>query len=558
MARKPELYGEWKKDIKYDFVFIGAGHNALTCAAYLARAGCKVILFEQKNLIGGGAMTVEHEDLIGGPYEGLTIMTKERAVPGWKHNIHSQMHGWLWGGPSPKHMELEKYGCRYILPDNQYSCVFSDGTSITQWKDVDKTCESIARISKRDAKTYKEFYEEFKGFDDLIMNALANKPASYSEFFKILDANYTGKKIMRWMFTNSRKIVDEIFEDEKVKTWLMWLITQIGNPQDLEGSGYAVPTLVAHTHNHPWGIAVGGSRSLAIALARNVEAHGGAVVAGKKVTKILFEGNTAVGIKLEDGEEVRAEKAVVSSAGVPQTILTMIEEGLLDENMIYGAKSYKWDSMVLATLHLALKVKPHFVAAEKNPEVDDSFCFAFGVDSLDEMQTVFNDLREKRLPRKPGGLGCNASIYDRSMVPEGSEGTTPFYWQFTCYDLGGDPYNWERFREEAMELFLRPWQKACPNITEENIVAKFLYTPYDITVGNPHMARGSMALGDMALDNMFTFRPFIDGFSYKIPKINNLYFTGGTTHPSGGITMMPGFNAANQIAEDFNLRKWWA
>jgi phytoene dehydrogenase-like protein len=557
MSKQPEIYGEWKKNEKYDFVFIGAGHNALACAGYLARTGHKVILFESKNLVGGGAMTVEHEDLIGGPYEGLSIMTKERAVPGWKHNIHSQMHGWLWGGPMPRDMELEKYGCRYIQPEIQYSCVFSDGRSITQYKSVDKTCESIAKISKKDAKTYKDFYEEFKGFDDLIMGAFANKPVPYSEFFRVLEQNEMGRKILRWTLSSARKIIDELFEEEYVKVWLMWLICQIANPQDQEGTGFSIPTLVSHTHNHPWAIAVGGSRSLAIALANNVAAHGGTVIGGKKVTKIIFEGNRAVGIKLDSGEEVIAEKAIISSAGVQQTILGMIDESLLDDNILYGAKTYKWDAMVLCTPHLALKVKPHFVAAEKNPDVDESFCFSFGVDTLDEMQTVFNDLREKKLPRMPGGLGCNASIYDRSMVPEGSNGTTPFYWQFTCYDLEGDPYNWEKMREEALEHLLKPWRKACSNVKDDNIVAKFLYTPYDITIGNPHMGKGSMLLGDGTLDNSFTFRPFISGFSYKVPKLQGLYFTGGTTHPMGGITGMCGYNTANQVAEDFNIKKWW-
>ncbi|MDY6862562.1 MAG: FAD-dependent oxidoreductase, partial [Thermodesulfobacteriota bacterium] len=122
----------------YDVVIIGGGHNGLTCGCYLAKSGQKVGVFERRHNIGGGCCT------------------EEMTLPGFKHNLHSFIHGGLHSGPVYKDLELEKYGSRYLFPETQWGMVFEDGRALVQYKDIDRTCKEIEKFSLKDAGTYKE------------------------------------------------------------------------------------------------------------------------------------------------------------------------------------------------------------------------------------------------------------------------------------------------------------------------------------------------------------------------------------------------------------------
>jgi phytoene dehydrogenase-like protein len=182
----------------------------------------------------------------------------------------------------------------------------------------------------------------------------------------------------------------------------------------------------------------------------------------------------------------------------------------------------------------------------------------WGAESTIELQTQFNDITELKLPRYPGGLACTASIHDRTQAPP--DKYTTFYWQWTTYFIDGDPKNWdnEEFRNEVLDTWTARWREYAPNLTEENILGRYLYTPTDmekLTTG--HMKFASLMLGDMGLDHMNFFRPFHGVSQYKVPGIDGLYLTGGTTHPTGGIHGASGYNVSNVIAEDLRIRKWW-
>ncbi len=518
-----------------DVVVIGAGHNGLASAAYLAKAGLETIVVEEKDEIGGGTTT------------------KEVTAPGFKHNVQSCMHSWLLSSPVYSDLELEKLGVSYVFPDPQYAMVFRDGRSIILHMSVDKTCESIARFSPRDASTYRTLYEQFRGLKQIVLGSWSVPPAPPSALYAALENDDDGMELIRMVLADCRTVVEDYFENDLVRTFILGL-TNLVTPQDLKGAGIMVPLMIA-VHDQPWGICVGGSIRVALALARHLRDHGGEIVGGSAVRSIVVEGGTAVGVDLENGERIRARRGVISACGAPQTVLELLDESLLDRGTTWRARRYQWDEMVQVIPHLALRQAPRWNATD--PTLKDCVFIAFGIDDADMFQTIYNDAREKRLPRNLGGVAVVPTLADPSMAPAGMH--TALYWQWTTFDIQGDPNNWDApdLRQELMSRMLETWGRYAGNITEENIVGKYLWTPFDTSRHSRAMGRGSGQQGQMSLDQMNRLRPWIGSSDYKLPGVENLYLTGGTCHPAGGVHGFPAYNVVNTFADDHKLKKWW-
>jgi len=392
---------------RYDFVFIGGGHNSLTAAAYLAKAGESVIVLEQRDIIGGACMTVDGSTLPG-------------LLPGFKISTHSQSHIWLHLGPVPKDLELEKYGARWIFPDPAYATVFSDGSSIVQYKDVDRTAKQIEKFSKRDAKRYRELYKEYRGLLNMIINSWFSSPAPYSQIFAPLEGTETGKNLVKMMLQSCKDIANQLFESEQMKVFIMHAATQGANPQDVNGTGLMFLLLSLTMADLPWGVPVGGSNMIAQALKRFIDAHGGKVICSKLVTKIIVENKKAVGVELSDGERIGANKAVVSSAGTQQTVLELIGRESFSDSTVYKAEGYRWDINSAILPIVLLKESLDWKAAEKEPDLNKTaVLIACGCDTLEEMQISTNDIKENRLNRIPFGITYQPSKVAPSIAPGG-------------------------------------------------------------------------------------------------------------------------------------------
>jgi phytoene dehydrogenase-like protein len=532
---RPEIFGEREKNDKYDFIIIGAGPNGLAVAGYLAKAGQKVLVLERRDIIGGAAMT-------------------EEIIPGCKINTHSQFHGWLHYGPVPEDLEIEKYGCRYIFPDVVFAAVFEDETGFVIYKDLEKTIKEIERFSKKDAKTYRETFHEFKELNRIFVNSWFNPPASYSEMFAPLEGTEEGQWIIRDMLANVGVIANNAFESEKLKSAILYMAIQGANLVDMNTTGTMYHMYVMY-HERPWAIAEGGSRSLPLALSRFIAAHGGVVQAGKDVTKIIIEKGTAVGVECADGERIMAEKAVVSNVAAPVTVLELIGEDYLAPNTIRGAKGFEWDKNTAAIFYLALNNPIDYKAAKWNPDVNRALGVGVGFESVEDFQRLANEIKENKDLSKPGGFTANFTLYDPSQAPPNKHLVD--MWYLCCYDLDGDVKNWDLRKEEIMDRITAAWSRYANNLNKDNIWGRCIYTPYDITKNYPNMRKGSMMLGDVSMYQMYSYRPWPGAANYKIKEISNLYLTGGTTHPTGGVHCGCGYNTVNQIAKDLNIRRWW-
>jgi phytoene dehydrogenase-like protein len=518
----------------YDVILIGGGHNGLTCGSYLAKAGLKVIVFERRHNIGG------------------CVATEEVTLPGFKHNTHSCYHGWIHAGPVYKDLELEKYGSKYVFPEAQYSAVFKDGRSIILYKDLERTCKEIEKFSPKDAQTYREINKEYEGLRDIFMQGFFSQPVPATAFETPFMQTEAGLELIRMMRSSPRAVAEDLFESEEVRTWCMGMATQMGNGQDMFGTGFYFLIMFVVMHIKPWGISIGGSRMLAEAMTKFLEAHGGKVMKNTHVDKILVEGGKAVGVKLADGTKVTG-KTVISNTHPPATFLEMVGEEHLTPDLIKKVKRFKPDDTMLFMIHLALNEPAKWKAAEKNPDIMNSFGVFFGFETCDEYQTQFNDIKEGILPRMPGGLVAFPTVHDPTQAPPGKH--TGYFNACTTYFIKG---GWDEEKNAKFaDDYLRVMKEYAPNMDSNNIIGRFLYSPLDQEREIISVYKGGMMLGAVSPDQMFSLRPFPTLRPYRAPGIEGLYMCGGHNHSGGGTIGAPGYNCANAIADDLKLKKWW-
>jgi len=519
---------------EYDLIIVGGGHNGLTCGAYLSKAGLKILVLEYRDIIGGFTMT-------------------EELRPGYRCNTHSTTHSWINAGPVYKDLELWKYGYEILYHDPQHAAVFRDGTSIIQYRDVDRTCEQIKKISLRDAKTYKEFFHEFRELYDVVIGSWYNPPVPYHQVFAPLEGTKAGARVIKMLLSSCRDIANELFDDDRVKIMILHYACQGANHPDTQGTGLMFATLFVGTHISPWGLAKGGSINCAIGLKNFIEAHGGKVVVNKPVKRILIENKVAVGVETEDGERITANKGIVSACGTVNMVLNLIGEEYLPEETIAEAKRYRWDANTAYYVYVATKEPYHYKAAENNPDIDNTYMVCVGVDTVDEMQRIYNRIKENRLCDSPWGVTQHFTKLDPSYAPSGKHLTS--HWGLVCYDLDGDVKNWDLRREEIIEWEIKGRSEFVKNLTKDNIIDAWTYNPYDWKA--PQQEKGSMMLGDTTLDQLYAYKPWFGASQYRLEEIERLYLSDATCHPTGGVSAAPGYNAANVIAEQLKIKKWW-
>ncbi|MDY6863958.1 MAG: NAD(P)/FAD-dependent oxidoreductase, partial [Thermodesulfobacteriota bacterium] len=523
---------------KFDFIVIGGGHNGLTAAAYLCKGGHKTIVLERREVVGGG------------------VISEEVTLPGFKHNLHSVMHSWIHTGPVYRHLELEKYGSKYIFPDHGVLCnVFRDGSSIVWYKEKEKFIKEIAKFSPRDARTYERLYEHWLTVGALISGMLFNPAPKLSELIAPMEGTYEGREILWMMHTSTHEYIDSIFESPQLKAILAIMITQSGTDYDAMGTGFLVPSMMVETHGT--GISVGGSGELSKAMIRVIEANGGIVKNKSEVKEILIKNGIAHGVRLSDGREITANKAVISNLGPSITFGDgkLVAEEYLDENFMFQIRRWRPGLVALLTPHFALNEPIHFKAAERNPEVDKCW-ITCNCENLSVMVKKQADIRKGIPSPEFGNMVVQPTKEDPTQAPSGKH--TAFIYEYApnCRVMEGGSEQWDKVKEEYADGIVNFTNDLyAPNL-KKSILKRYVYAPSDIERNNPSMIGGDFNGGSMDQDQMFIFRPFHSYPPYHTP-IENLYMCGPNCHPGGGCSGAPGYNAVNVIFDDFKLKKWW-
>lgn len=506
-----------------DVVVAGGGHNSLITAAYLAKAGYEVLVLEARSVPGGGAVT------------------EELSLPGFRFDSCSTGHTLIQPNPLLRDDELglrRDYGLEYVQPDPIAHVVFPDGDSFTHWLDLDRTCEEIARFSRRDADAYRRNLQEFAEIREPLGRYRFNPIGHVPPLDELLRDR---PRWLRRIAMSSWDVVRREYEDPHVQSYLLWQSFQTAQAVDSPGSGLLAYSIVAGRQAQSWTLPLGGSGELARALVRFLDDHGGTVRCNTRVAELVVEDGRCVGVVTEDGSRIDARHAVVSTIHVKQ-LVDMAPREAWGEDFLYGIDTY--DAGISATAAYYATTEPPRLLAQAGTQTAVS---AGVVGWPEEVLQAGRDVREGKLLHARWLLIATPTLVDPSRAPEGRH--TVKLLSMCPWDPGGGPEQWEALKHEVAEENYRALVRVAPNMTRDTILAEVVKSPVDIERHNEHMWHGTIHGGDRGYANDGPRRPAPGWARHRMP-IPGLYQTGATTHPGGSVTGAPGRNCAVVLLED--------
>ncbi|AYN97019.1 NAD(P)/FAD-dependent oxidoreductase [Pseudomonas sp. LTJR-52] len=517
---------------QYDIVAIGGGHNGLVAAAYLAKAGKKIIVLERKSYVGGG------------------VSTRQLNTPGFWHDEHSSVHIMIQGNPLLTQDELglkSRFGLEYNYSDIPHATVFDDGSSIITYRDLDKTCESISKVSPRDAEAYRRLATKAIELIPMFLSGFYSPPLPMGAMVAMLDQSQEGRELLDAMQRSTLDIVDNAFENDKVKIHLLRVIAENLQMPDELGTGMGVYVFVGIMHAYGVSQPVGGSGKLSEALARCITHYGGEIRCEAEVRKVIMSGGRAIGVELADGERIEACDAVIGALH-PHVIKRFVDG--LDPGVVARAERATLAPFSLFVSHYDLHRQAEFYAG---PDVGRATMLTMlSTDKLSEMLDDFDELRRGRVSQRRLVAGGDESINDPTRVPPGKgmfHGMT-----FAPYSLAeGGAARWDEYKEEFGDLSLAAYRKFVKNLTPDNIIARTLCSPLDLERSSPN----SMVKGDVHgvapyFYQCFAHRPTPDLGRLSVPGVEGLYLVGPFMHPGGGV-FGAGRATAIKIFDDLDI-----
>jgi phytoene dehydrogenase-like protein len=516
----------------YDGVVIGAGHNGLTTAAYLTRAGLRIAVIERNQRIGGGCST------------------DVDRLPGFRLNLHANFYMGMSHCPLIEDLDLYRYGFSYIEPPVQQAAAFRDGTCVMVYKDLDRTCASLARFSGWDAETFRELWQTYcVEMRPLLASLLYNAPMPREQLVDRLSGP-KAKELLSHAQHDLFSVVRKHFVDERIRT-LFTSYMHVITTENVVGAGIVFPAIFANIASFT--LPVGGAVSLVNALTRVVETGGGEVVTGADVKEITVEYGRATGVRLADGKFIAGRKFVASAIDFPSTV-QMAGAELFPEPVREKAKSWHWGNHSLVTLHLALRQAPAYHAAAFEPDIARAYNIFFGMDTIDDVASCFDDCAAKKFPEVLMGNGACNSQFDPTYAPPGQH--SAFWWPFAPYSVDGDAQGWDRNRADYAGRVLDYWRQYASNLDDGNILGHYLFTPLDVERLNSNMRQGAVRVGAYVPNQLGINRPHLLMPGSRTP-VEGLYLCGSSSGNGGGVNGAAGYIAANAIADDLCLTRTW-
>jgi phytoene dehydrogenase-like protein len=544
----------------YDVVIVGAGHNGLTCACYLAKAGRKVLVLERRHIVGGA------------------VCTQDDLIPGYRLDVGSSAHIMIHLTPVLRDLELHKYGLEYLEMDPwAYYPILGTGTGISFYKDIDKTCASIAKISPKDAEAYRAFVNHWGELNEGIFETFLKPPSPgkiFGTIFKRNLLNFRSRKLWSSMDTSRQlmapygSVIEELFEHPAMRTALAWLSAQSG-PAPTEMATGDMLGWNAMIHKSGAKRAKGGSGALTQAMAKCLLAHDGEIQCDAEVSTIsqrrpddqgfdiVYITKTDrianLGKKLKDDSILVGAKKVVGACHI-HTLFNAIApsnpKDAVNELKKRVARTRIGNGFGMIVRH-AVEELPDYgdKSAPAGPlpgTKDYQTSLQLLCPSMDYLNSSHRNFMFGLPPKQPSVVAMSFSALDPTLAPEGKH--TLFTWgQYHPYEMSNGE-NWDDIRErEADKLYDLVCQYA-PNM-KGKMIARYIQTPLDIerTLG---LLRANVMHLEMSLDQMFMFRPLPELAEYKVPGLPGLYLTGASTHPGGGVFAASGYNTARVILDE--------
>ncbi len=522
--------------MKHDIVIVGGGHNGLVCAAYLARAGRRVLVLERRERVGGAAVS-------------------EEVFPGFRFSVFSYVVSLL-RPEIIRELDLPRHGL-HILPLESTLTPLPNGNYLAQWGDHDHNRSELARHSPRDAEAYDEFGRLLHLMARAVKPILSTLPPDPTSLKprELLDLMRLGRyfrgldrkdfnALWKLLTMSVADYLDEWFESEALKGTkaASGIIGTMLGPRS-PGTAYV---LLHHYMGEldgvfrAWGFAKGGNGSVSAAIAAAAQAHGAQIRTGATVAKVLVQGGRAVGVVLDDGEEIRSS-AVVCGTDPRRTFLDLVGDEHLPAEFVESIRSVRFRG-ASAKVNLALGELPDFTCmpgrgAHLRGAVSISPSIAY-------LERAYEDAKYGDISRRPYMDIVNPSMLDPSMAPPGKHVMSIFV-QYAPYHLNG---GWTDARRQALgDAVVDTLSEYAPNL-KSAILHRQIITPADIEriVG---LSEGNIFQGELSLQQMFFLRPAPRWARHKTP-LAGLYQCGAGTHPGGGVMGASGRNAASAILRD--------
>ena len=530
-------------NMTYDAIIIGGGHNGLVAACILAKSGFKTLVLERRELVGGGAVT---EEL----HSGFRCSTLDHATGPLSAKVVADLN-------------LSRHGLEMITPEARVLTLSPDGRALCIYNDVARTVSEIQKFSAKDADAYPEFVNSFARIGQVLAPLISMTPPSIDEpsaadlwqLGKVgLAFRGLGKKdeyrLLRWGPMAVADLVGEWFETELLRA----TVAARGIHGAFAGPWSAGTSLALLWQAAMDGSAIGSSAfakggmgGLSDALANAAKAAGAEIRTSARVSQIRGAFCEKPKVVLARGEEIEA-RVLVSNADPRTTFLNLVDPVDLEPNFLLKMRNYRAPGVV-AKINLALSGLPEFRGVSGSDATATLSGRIHIGPEIDYLERAFDASKYGEFSAEPY-LDINIpSLADSSLAPAGKH-VMSIHVQFTPYKLKqGD---WNTRREEFAGNVIDKLETYAPGI-RDLIVASQVITPLDLEQ-KYGLSGGHIHHGEQTLDQFFTFRPLIGWAQYRTP-LKRLYLCGAGTHPGGGLTGLPGANAAREIARDFKAGK---
>ncbi len=521
-----------------DAVVIGAGHNGLTCAAYLGMAGLSVRVVERRDIVGGAAVTEEFH-------------------PGFRNSTAAYTVSLL----QPKvirDLQLHEHGLRIVERRAQNFLPLPDGRHLLTGEG--RTEREIAKFSAKDAARYPAYQAEISRVADVLRSLVLEAPpnlvlGNFSHAVRELGkVAAIGKKLWRddalrpashLLRQSAGETLDDWFESDPIKAVLGFdaVVGNLASPYT-RGSAYVLlHHMFGEVNGKPgvWGHAIGGMGAITQAMAKTAGAHGVRIDVRSAVREVIVEGGRAAGVALEDGTAIRA-RAVIANVNPQHLFQALVPAAAVPQAMAARMKTWKAGSGTFR-MNVALSRLPVFSAL---PEPGDHLSAGIILaPSLAYMDQAYRDCIRDGWSRKPIVEMLIPSVLDDSLAPRGAHVASLF-----CQHVApqfADGSSWDQHRETVADLMIDTVERYAPGF-KASVIGRQSLSPFDLEriFGLPN---GDIFHGALTLDQLFSARPMLGYADYRMP-VPGLYLCGSGAHPGGGVTGAPGHNAAQAVIAD--------
>ncbi len=520
-------------DRHYDGIIIGAGHHGLVLGSYLARAGLRILLVERRLTYGGG------------------LNTTEATAPGFFHNLHSINHFHISETPWFEDLGLAER-VTYITPRYEFGQAHADGTALVLGRDLEETVANIARLSQRDAATFREWNRKAEEMTArILIPERYAEPLSQSEREALLTRTALGRDFLAVTRRQPLDVVRELFENEHVQLLFLFKVSLFGTwlTDTLSKTSPMGSVIRAFDLQTGYQLCQGGSFNLARGLMETFIAAGGTFAPQVAIDRIVVEGGRATGIALADGRTVRADQFVASTIDVHQTFESLVGRAQLPAAFAARLDKFQYTKWALFGLHLALHESPRFAAATFDPNINRALKWSIGAETMEDLFAAHQQVMAGKAPDIVQFGSGPLSVLDPTQAPPGKH--TSYAWHVMPLDpdIGGRDY--EQWKAEFSERILETWARYCPNMTRKNVIAQYAYTGREYVQEIVNMRDGDIFMGAFNAEQVM-----YNHFGYRTP-IPNLYYAGSAAHCGGAISGGPSYVAAGIIARDLGLKLWW-